>query len=587
MRFKTFIITFLCLVSLFSCVKDQQPVTQSFSIVEEKEFIMVGADSAAIHGEYVYPGIVNSMKIRVSTDQNLHGSVDYPILFSNGTYIVTISDLQAGTIYYYRYIVNLGATQDWQSEVFSFVTASEFPIVETLEVLMIDSLVARVKAAVVYDGGAEVTERGVCWNDYGDPTIDDFRLAHAEGGLGEYTCRLTELQPFMKYYVRAYAKNGHGTSYGAVIEFVTGEEINLPTVVTVEITDATSTAASCFCHVVDDGGAEVYERGACWSTSAHPNIADYVFAHGSGLGDYVVIMRDLTPKTTYYVRAYAKNSKGVNYGEELSFETNENLTPPPGAMHGLITVGEGRKVWFSQGNLQYQVSTNTWRFAENQYEYVGNDNVNIAPDYEGWIDLFGYATSGYEHGSACYQPWSTSDNPDSYMAYGVEGSQLYDMSGKADWGYNDIMGDGEGKWRTLTMEEWDYLLHQRNTPSGIRFAKAQVYGVNGLLILPDEWSNAVYYLNNVNQFAASFNCNVIGHEWIFYLQPNGAVFLPASGIREVCTVSAAGACGYYYSSECVRDKSYGINFDFDDVYGQTLFLNYGKAVRLVRDVEGK
>lgn len=583
MRFKSLFFILLCIVALVSCEKDPQPSDQTINIIKEKESLAIAVDSVTIHGEYVYPGIINSMKLRVSQDEHLHGSVDHPIVFDDNSYIVTVTGLEAGTTYYYCYIVDFGSIKDWHSDVYSFTTHSELPMVETLEVLMIDSLMARVKCNVGYDGGAAVTERGVCWNAYGDPTTDDDVLAHAEDGLGEYTCKLTELQPFTKYYVRAYAKNERGTSYGMVLEFVTGVEVNLPTVVTMEVTSVTVTTALCRCNVADDGGGEVYERGACWSTSLHPDIADYVYAHGGGLGDYTVTMMDLEANTQYYVRAYAKNSKGINYGEELSFATKDYLEPPLGAVNGLFTVAENRQVWFSQGNLQYQASIGQWRFAENQYEYIGNDNANIASDCEDWIDLFGWGTSGFDHGADCYQPWSAVTNPDKYWAYGDEGAQLYDRTGKADWGYNDIVGEGEGQWRTMTMAEWDYLLNQRTTPSGIRFAKAQVKGVNGVIVLPDGWSNSVYYLSNVNQAEASFGSNVISREWNFYLSNNGAVFLPAAGKREGTEVSSAGARGFYFSSESDERFAIGVAFDYCGIEEQTLSRGTGQAVRLVRD----
>ena len=99
---------------------------------------------------------------------------------------------------------------------------------------------------------------------------------------------------------------------------------------------------------------------------------------------------------------------------------------PVGSKGGLFSVSATQQVWFSQGNLQYQASTNIWRFAEHQWDYVGtqtdasgfyggtiggtvsgSDNRNIRSTYGGWIDLFGWGTSGWSSGAVCYQPWST------------------------------------------------------------------------------------------------------------------------------------------------------------------------------------
>ena len=116
---------------------------------------------------------------------------------------------------------------------------------------------------------------------------------------------------------------------------------------------------------------------------------------------------------------------------------------PTGAINGKFTINSsGGKVYFSKGNLQYKASTNTWQFAANQYDYIGNANSNISSSYSGWIDLFGWGTSGYNHGANCYQPWSTSQTDSDYYAYGQYTYDLYDQTGKADWGYNAISNGG-------------------------------------------------------------------------------------------------------------------------------------------------
>ena len=113
-----------------------------------------------------------------------------------------------------------------------------------------------------------------------------------------------------------------------------------------------------------------------------------------------------------------------------------NESPVPlvltGAINGLFSVSASQQVYFSQGNLQYRASTNTWRFAFNQWEdYVGADNANASKTYFGWIDLFG---------------WGTSENVSYYYAYGQSTYNLYDQTGKADWGYNAISNGGRGAW---------------------------------------------------------------------------------------------------------------------------------------------
>lgn len=80
----------------------------------------------------------------------------------------------------------------------------------------------------------------------------------------------------------------------------------------------------------------------------------------------------------------------------------DNRSVPMGAVDGLFSVSATKKVYFSKGNLQYQASTNTWRFATNQWDRIGSGNSSISSSYSGWIDLFGWGTSGYNHGATCY-----------------------------------------------------------------------------------------------------------------------------------------------------------------------------------------
>ena len=225
---------------------------------------------------------------------------------------------------------------------------------------------------------------------------------------------------------------------------------------------------------------------------------------------------------------------------------------PTGSINGKFSVNSnGDKVFFSQGNLQYQASTWTWRFAENQYDYVGSANSNISSSYSGWIDLFGWGTSGYNHGANCYQPWSTSTTNGDYYAYGNNTYNLFDQTGQADWGWNAIYNGGNQEnlgWRTLTHDEWAYLFNTRSTPSGIRYAKAQVNNVNGVILLPEDWDTSVFYLSNTNNNNASFSSNVLSISQWGVLEQFGAVFLPAAGYRNGSSVRYDNSRGFYWSS---------------------------------------
>ena len=274
------------------------------------------------------------------------------------------------------------------------------------------------------------------------------------------------------------------------------------------------------------------------------------------------------------------------------------MAQPTGAINGLFSVSENTQVYFSQGNLQYIGSAPVpyWKFAENQWDYLG-DNGQGSDSQTVDRDLFGWGTSGYDHGAVCYQPWSTSQNNDDYYAYGSANYNLYDQTGQADWGLNPISnGDNEenSSWRTLTTQEWNYVFNSRTTPSGIRYAKAQVNDINGTILLPDNWDNSIFSLNNANSGAAFYNSNEITASQWTTLENAGAVFLPAAGYR-VNTIAETGIYGQYWSASYYSANSelaYDMHFYCHD-YSANLYpsgattRHTGCSVRLVKDAQSE
>ena len=380
--------------------------------------------------------------------------------------------------------------------------------------------------------------------------------------------------------------------------------VDLPTVVTIEVSGITANSAVCGGEVTNDGGTEVTERGICWSTNANPTLNDNHVTAGTGTGSFSATMNGLEANTTYHVRAYATNSAGTAYGLDKEFTTlsGGGNGVPEGAINGLFTINaDGDQVYFSQGSLQYQASTNTWRFAENQWNYVGSqnpdygepggtvngsDNNNVSSTYSGWIDLFGWGTSGYNHGAVCFQPFCTSTSFADYFAYGQYAYDLKDQTGKADWGYNRISNGGtENTWRTLTIEELLYIFESRNTASGIRYAMANVNDVGGVILLPDDWNTSCYNLNSINNGQASFNSNTItASQWVI-LEQCGAVFLPAAGRRDGNLVYNVGTYGYYWTASYYDRYCVSLVYVYDSNLG--LLTNssrgHGQSVRLVQD----
>ena len=404
-------------------------------------------------------------------------------------------------------------------------------------------------------------------------------------------------------------------------------EITLPTVITAVVTEITTNSANGGGEVTDDGGDEVTERGICWSTHANPTLEDSHVAAGSGMGAFSAVMNGLEANTTYHVRAYAINVADTAYGLDKEFVTiggGGTGGVPEGAINGLFTINEnGDQVYFSQGNLQYQASTNTWRFAEHQWDIVGNDTLGtvyengvkcknslISPTYDGWIDLFCWGTSGYNHGASCYQPYSTDDHDDRYYAYGSYTYNLYDLTGQADWGYNMILNGGNqtNQWRTLKGGgygelypggdggDWYYVLNLReastiNGTANARYTKAIVNGTPGIVLFPDQYTHPIEVILpvGINASEEPFTSNCwTDVEWLL-MEKNGTVFLPAAGWRQgPLLIMHVGVAGIYWSSSYDNLLSptwcaFSLGFMDEFIHYANGPRGLGRSVRLVQD----
>lgn len=264
-------------------------------------------------------------------------------------------------------------------------------------------------------------------------------------------------------------------------------------------------------------------------------------------------------------------------------EPSDGKAPSSGVSGiGCFSVSSSKQVTFSPGNLQYHPANNEWRFAANQPDYIGDANSNISATYNGWIDLFDWGT-----GNAPTK--STTDYPTF-----------------VDWGANKIGNDTPNTWRTLSRDEWMYIFYNRPNAE-LLFALGSVNGVNGTIILPDNWTAPTgvsfvasttnglswqggdYYNSNFNSNGTNNygDNNYTSEQWS-KMEQAGAVFLPASGYRHWGTedvVDVGGNGGYWSSTGSNRYLAYDVRF-FSNYLNPQNFDRYytGFSVRLAQDI---
>jgi len=281
------------------------------------------------------------------------------------------------------------------------------PVVTTTVVSGINQTTASAGGNVTDDGGAEVTSKGVCWNTSESPTVGNSKTSDGTG-TGSFTSTLTQLIPNTKYYVKAYATNSVGTGYGNEVSF-TSSPIVVATLTTAAVTSVTSTTAVSGGNITSDGGGSVTARGVCWGISANPTTSNNKTTNESGTGSFTSNITGLNPGTIYYVRAYATNSAGTAYGNEISFTSAQQVIDIDGNVYNVVTIGtqdwlvENLKVTHYRNGDPIPNVTNAaeWELLSTgaycNYEnllsngttygrlynwYAVNDNRQIAP--EGW-----------------------------------------------------------------------------------------------------------------------------------------------------------------------------------------------------------
>lgn len=356
-----------------------------------------------------------------------------------GSYTSLLSELTSGTKYFVRaYATNDKGTAYGKEVTFS-TTPTSLAIVDAGYPGSITFSSASVTGNIKSDGGSPVITRGICWSENPWPQITD-NIIEEGTGIGIYRCTLTTLKSSTLYYYSAYAVNAIGTAYSVPKTFTTEPGITTPDIISEGVTSITANSALGGGTILGEGGAAVTARGICWSTSPDPTISDNHSADVDAKRSFRISINNLTIYTTYYVRAYATNSFGTSYGNQLVF-----ITIPPGEvtdadMNIYKTVTLGTQVWMTE-NLKTT-------------KYNDGTEIPMVADNTQWSSL----TSG----AYC---WFRNDEAEYRNLYGA---------------YYNFPAVNTGKlcptgWHVPSDQEWTALTTYLGTNAGGKLKESGIY----------------------------------------------------------------------------------------------------------------
>jgi uncharacterized protein (TIGR02145 family) len=260
-----------------------------------------------------------------------------------GNFTSSITGLMPGTSYHVRaYAMNSAGTAYGND--LTFTTDANLPDIITTAAYNIARTSATSGGNITSNGGSTVTVSGVCWSTSHNPSLGGSHTSDGTGS-GSFASTISDLSPNTLYYIRAYAINSVGIRYGNEQSFTTNP-LGTPTVTTTAISSVTASTATSGGNITDDGGAPISARGICWATTASPTIGNDKTSDGTGTESFTSNMTGLNFETTYYVRAYATNSIGTVYGNQLSFTT----TPRPDSDLTFGTSADGSILLHSVGD---------------------------------------------------------------------------------------------------------------------------------------------------------------------------------------------------------------------------------------------
>ena len=287
-----------------------------------------------------YPGTVRGVVWATSTNPTVPSAFSTSDGTGTGAFTSNITGLSATTLYYVRSYATNPAGTTYGSEIsFTTLVGSSPSISSTSAIGSITTTSASSGGNISSDGGYAISARGVVWGTSPSPTVPSASSTTNGTGTGSFTSNITGLSVGTLYYVRSYATNSAGTSYGTEISFTTSSGSLATMSATVTATSITPSTATSGGNITADGGSSITARGVVWATTTSPTISlTTKTTDGMGTGSFTSNITGLYASTLYYVRSYATNAAGTSYGSEISFTTNIGSTPTLSATSAISAI---------------------------------------------------------------------------------------------------------------------------------------------------------------------------------------------------------------------------------------------------------
>jgi uncharacterized protein (TIGR02145 family) len=418
-------------------------------------------------------------------------------------------------------------------------------VIDTGELSEIGPTHCIIEGEILETGVNEILQHGFVWSESPDVTLDSGKKNElGTSGPGTYSSTIQDLSPNTTYYIRAYASDATLTKYGAEKNFITTGP-TVPVLRTWSAFNVGSYKAQSGGNISSDGGSEVTARDVCWSTSRFPTIDDQFSLDDAGTGSYESLLQPLKPYTIYHTRAYATNSIGTGYGEEMLFFTlwdNKSVEDYDGNAYETVQIGD--QVWIAE-NLR------------SEHYSDGSAMVPVEQDVD-WMAL--------EPDMKAYSYYENStDNQDTYgmlytwaAAMNGEGSSNELPSG--------IQGVCPSSWHMPSESEWKELEYQLGMSELIAVDVGwRGYEEGGMLKQKGTnlWKEPNLMATNETGFTAL---------------PGG--FRDADGLFRAIESFTA-----FWSSTANEEGAWlrGLHYDRGEILHEPYQVKYGLSVRCVKD----